>query len=175
MAKRKGWSDLSPGYRGRLQRGGIDRAGYERGATLSGARGHGRTPEHPLPANRAVPKRFERWYNERFKSPIKMLATNGEVFLVSVSQHQRSLIGSHWNAVHSALWNIPMPKAWWWATSPESLLAQFGRFNIKGTTFTPGRPLGTPQTFHFMTNFNDVQSWTYEDTASFNNIYELVA
>ena len=44
---RRGWDDLSDTYRGRLERGGISRTGYERGESLSGARGHATTPERP--------------------------------------------------------------------------------------------------------------------------------
>jgi hypothetical protein len=49
MPKRNAWESLSDAYRRRLERGGIDRAGYERGESLKGARGHkpGQTPEHP--------------------------------------------------------------------------------------------------------------------------------
>lgn len=40
MARRKGWDQLSPAYRRRLQRNNITRAAYEAGASLSTARGH---------------------------------------------------------------------------------------------------------------------------------------
>lgn len=43
MARRKGWEQLSEGYRARLSRGGISRSEYEGGASLKSARGH-RTP-----------------------------------------------------------------------------------------------------------------------------------
>jgi hypothetical protein len=52
MMARKGWSDLSDSYRGRLERGGIDRESYNAGASLAGARGHGATPERPERAER---------------------------------------------------------------------------------------------------------------------------
>lgn len=41
MAARKGWSNLSPNYRKRLERHGINRRIYESGSTLKRARGHG--------------------------------------------------------------------------------------------------------------------------------------
>lgn len=44
---RKGWSSLSSDYRSRLERGGVSRSDYERGESLSTARGHGSTPERP--------------------------------------------------------------------------------------------------------------------------------
>lgn len=41
------WASLSGPYRQRLERSGIGREAYESGASLSGARGHGATPERP--------------------------------------------------------------------------------------------------------------------------------
>lgn len=40
MARRKGWDELSPQYRRRLERAGVDRAAHEGGASLHKARGH---------------------------------------------------------------------------------------------------------------------------------------
>lgn len=51
---RKGWAQLSPAYRGRLERKGIDQGGYERGTGLEKARGHGLTPERPSAGFRGV-------------------------------------------------------------------------------------------------------------------------
>lgn len=173
---RKGWSALSAAYRRRLERGGINQSGYDSGERLSRARGHSGTPEHPLPGDKPTPKRYQRWWNSRFNNPIRVLTSDGEVWLVGVSRRHRSLIGSHWNAIHSALFEIPMRKAWWWASSYEARLAKFDRFRVRGIRFTSTTaPLGIPESFHFMTNFDDVEVWTYEDTASFNNIYELIA
>jgi hypothetical protein len=173
---RKGWHNLKPGYRKDLERGGITQYKYEHGADLKDARRHRNTPEHPLPKDKPVPKRFQRWWNKRYNNPIKMLTADGEVWLVSVSSRHRSLIGSHWNAIHSALFNIPMAKAWWWTPDYEARLAKFSRYRVRGIPFTSANvKLGDSETFHFMTNFNDAEVWTYEDTASFNNIYELIA
>lgn len=47
---RKGWDQLSPDYRGRLERAGISRSDYGRGESLSAARGHGSTPERRFTA-----------------------------------------------------------------------------------------------------------------------------
>src|SRR5271155_210446 len=47
-ASRKGWQQLSPGYRNRLTKAGITKRQYESGASLSRARGHAATPEHGL-------------------------------------------------------------------------------------------------------------------------------
>ena len=54
----RNWSQLSTGYRERLERGGITRQAYESGASLSAARGHGATPEKPLTSLENVPARF---------------------------------------------------------------------------------------------------------------------
>jgi hypothetical protein len=44
---RKGWERLTDAYRRRLERGGVTRTQYEQGVSLSKARGHAQTPEHP--------------------------------------------------------------------------------------------------------------------------------
>ena len=48
---RKGWTTLSAQYRQRLEKAGISRSDYEQGRSLSKARGHERTPEHPAQVN----------------------------------------------------------------------------------------------------------------------------
>jgi hypothetical protein len=57
---RKGWESLSDSYRERLERGGIDRAAYSRGESLSSARGHAATPERQFTAKEleTPPERF---------------------------------------------------------------------------------------------------------------------
>lgn len=55
--KRRSWESLSPDYRKRLSRYGITKSQYENGRPLSGARGHGATPEHPKEAKRN-PKKY---------------------------------------------------------------------------------------------------------------------
>lgn len=47
MAQRRDWNALSNAYRSRLLRSGITKQAYEGGASLSAARGHQATPEHP--------------------------------------------------------------------------------------------------------------------------------
>ena len=44
---RKGWENLNPKYRNRLERTGITRKAYERGASIVKGRGHAKTPEKP--------------------------------------------------------------------------------------------------------------------------------
>ncbi len=43
----RNWDTLSDTYRRRLERAGVTRRAYERGASLEKARGHSQTPEHP--------------------------------------------------------------------------------------------------------------------------------
>jgi len=61
---RKGWDSLSPGYRQRLEKSGIGKAGYDRGESLQKARGHAQTPERPKASNA---QQFPRYHNERQK------------------------------------------------------------------------------------------------------------
>lgn len=60
---RKGWENLSPAYRKRLERGGISAADYASGKSLSKARGHSKTPEHPT--DKIDRKRFRDYYDKR--------------------------------------------------------------------------------------------------------------
>jgi len=47
----KSWDNLSADYRDRLSRKGITKAGYESGSqSVTAARGHANTPEHPKEA-----------------------------------------------------------------------------------------------------------------------------
>ena len=73
---RKGWDSLSGSYRERLERGGVDRAAYGRGESLSSARGHAGTPERPLTSFENPPERY-RAYAELRK---EILALNKEIY-----------------------------------------------------------------------------------------------
>jgi hypothetical protein len=64
---RGSFNNLSPDYRARLERGGIDRAAYERGEPLKTARGHARTPEHPREAI-TRPERYRDYTHRREQS-----------------------------------------------------------------------------------------------------------
>jgi len=69
---RRSWESLSPAYRGRLTRYGITKSQYESGRPLSGARGHGATPEHGLKDARKNPKRYGDYIRKRAvaKTPV---------------------------------------------------------------------------------------------------------
>jgi hypothetical protein len=60
---RKSWESLSEPYRKRLSRYGINKSQYENGRPLSGARGHGATPEHGLKS--ANPKKHGEYIRKR--------------------------------------------------------------------------------------------------------------
>lgn len=62
---RKGWEALSPGYRKRLEKGGISKADYAAGRSLSKARGHSQTPEHPT--DKISKTKYPAYYNKRQK------------------------------------------------------------------------------------------------------------
>jgi hypothetical protein len=64
-AKRKAWESLSEPYRKRLSRYGITKSQYESGRPLSGARGHGATPEHGLKSARKNPKKYGDYIRKR--------------------------------------------------------------------------------------------------------------
>jgi len=59
---RKGWDSLSPGYRARLEKGGVSKSAYDRGESIKSARGHERTPERPSLSN---PQQFPQYHSER--------------------------------------------------------------------------------------------------------------
>jgi hypothetical protein len=63
--KRKAWEALSGPYRKRLSRHGITKSQYENGRPLSGARGHGATPEHGLKSARKNPKKYGDYIRKR--------------------------------------------------------------------------------------------------------------
>lgn len=65
MAVRRGWDQLSEGYRSRLIKGGMTKARYEAGDSLKAARGHKATPENKREAEKH-PEKFEA-YRERQK------------------------------------------------------------------------------------------------------------
>jgi len=65
---KRDWDALSPAYRARLVRGGIDRRGYESGRSLSAARGHAATPERPGRAE-GRPSLYRAYIAERSRHP----------------------------------------------------------------------------------------------------------
>jgi hypothetical protein len=66
---RRSWDSLSNNYRERLSRGGVTRGQYESGASLSRARGHGATPEHPREAYKR-PERYSGYIRKRESRPL---------------------------------------------------------------------------------------------------------
>jgi hypothetical protein len=175
MAQRREWDALSSAYRGRLSRSGITRAEYESGVSLSRARGHGKTPERPLSHGAKVPPKYQRYYNKRFNRPIKMLSTEGEIWLVSVSLAHRRMIGEHWNAVNSYLFSKPMRKAKWWNGSTRTALEFFVGKSAVGSEVQDGGLIDPPQRFTFLTDLDEVAEWVQGDLPDFTEIYGEVA
>ncbi len=72
----RNWANLSPTYRGRLERAGVTKAYYEGGGKLGKARGHAHTPEHPEEAERN-PEKYPKYRNNLVK---KVIAKKKRVF-----------------------------------------------------------------------------------------------
>lgn len=82
MPKRD-WNSLSPTYRARLTRGGINRAAYESGASLRAARGHSSTPEHPsdlITPGKSVKPRYQPYVAEHQRLVRELQAKKERVF-----------------------------------------------------------------------------------------------
>ena len=62
---RKGWEQLSEGYRKRLERAGITKSKYEKGESIKAARGHAEPPERPREAYSREGRKKYRNYLER--------------------------------------------------------------------------------------------------------------
>lgn len=181
MAGRLGWDQLKAATRKRYEGAGVTRAEYERGVSLAGARGHRNTPEKPIPHGAPVPKRYSKYYNYRYNKPIRMLTTEGEKWLVSISKKNRHWIGSHWNAIHAYLFgnrnaNKGQPrKAWWWKGSYDSVLNQFAPLTVHGMELNEDGSLSEIKAFKFMIDPDAIEAWTYEDTLNFESLYLNVA
>jgi hypothetical protein len=67
MARKRDWNALSKAYQSRLLRGGITKQAYESGASLSAARGHAHTPEHPEDITRKKNQTKYRLYVDKLK------------------------------------------------------------------------------------------------------------
>ena len=74
---RKGWDSLKPDYRKRLERNGISKTDYERGASIKAARGHEKTPERPRLSN---PQQYPQYHTERQRLENAVNRKKQEVF-----------------------------------------------------------------------------------------------
>jgi len=72
MAVRKAWDSLSPSYRKRLERNGIDREMHDTGASLVRARGHFESPKTNPVRNRVQRRRSVIW--NKYRNRAKKLA-----------------------------------------------------------------------------------------------------
>jgi hypothetical protein len=69
LRSRERWNALSDKYKARLARHGITEERYLSGEPLTGARGHGKTPEHPREAQRH-PERFPEYVARKTGVPL---------------------------------------------------------------------------------------------------------
>lgn len=78
MATRN-WDGLSSSYRQRLERAGITRAAYERGVSVTAARGHEKTPERP---ERAIthPEKYKEYLSRRRNLETKVISKKEKMF-----------------------------------------------------------------------------------------------
>ena len=100
-SRRRAWEGLTGTYRRRLEHQGIDRAAYDSGTSLAGARDHAVTPERPDRAER-TPDRY-RAYLRRRGTGMRMVTTSGVQIVQGLSKRERSLVGAHDNAVRTYL------------------------------------------------------------------------
>jgi hypothetical protein len=74
---RKGWTQLTPAYRQRLEKAGITQSEYESGASIRAARGHQHTPERPTAG---TPQTFPKYFQERQRLYLNLERRKLEVF-----------------------------------------------------------------------------------------------
>lgn len=82
MAARKPWRELSPAYRRRMEKAGLNARnwGTKRGDTLrQAARGHGKTPEHPARAKKD-PERYREYMQAKQDFMRQVIARKERVF-----------------------------------------------------------------------------------------------
>jgi hypothetical protein len=96
--RRKGWKDLSPNYRSRLERGGLTAELYRRGASLIKARGHEKTPERPEQAVNN-PAKYVDYQRRGGKTMLVLVRDEGVRPVEHLTVRERSTVGKHWNAV----------------------------------------------------------------------------
>ncbi|GAU71623.1 hypothetical protein SSP35_59_00030 [Streptomyces sp. NBRC 110611] len=98
---RKGWNDLSPDYRRRLERAGIGQIAYAAGVDLSVARGHKETPERPTQAER-WPERYAGYTERRSRrqrTTRALTVERGEIFITGLRSADWRKVSAHWSFV----------------------------------------------------------------------------
>lgn len=86
---RKAWQALSDTYRRRLTNAGITPKQYSEGKSLSAARGHAKTPEHPERATRN-PAKFPEYLSKRSDEMRQLIARKERVFGDRIKYRARS-------------------------------------------------------------------------------------
>lgn len=101
--KRRAWADLSPGYRKRLERGGISERDYIRGRNLSAARGHYATPEHGLKSASKNPGKYGDYIRKRTVPEIPEVPQSVEEEAYELNNWRDRAFGN----IHDKLSGIP--------------------------------------------------------------------
>lgn len=173
---RKGWNLLSPGVRSRYERAGVSRGEYESGTSLAAARGHGKTPERPSRAKKS-PNRY-RGYLQRTDNGMRVITSQGVITVFGMGSAERSLVGSHENAV-KALMNSGGPgsgrkpsvvpfrnrKRAWRKPEPED----FRNLTVTGYRVKKG---GVLETFELETDPSQLGRLAYLGELDFTSVYE---
>jgi len=125
VARRKGWDELSEGYRSRLVKGGVSKTDYESGASLKSARGH-KTPtgigEKSYQQLRRLASGFD-WDDQKPKEVIDEALGRGETpeWIKSRlaerrtdtreyrARHNKEPGKKHWDRRR-----MTVPRAWYW-------------------------------------------------------------
>jgi len=140
---RRSWESLTPIYRRRLERSGLTRAAYESGAPLTGARGHGTTPERPDRQNRRAEYAS---YRAQRSQPMRVVTPSGVVTLSGMTKADRSIVGRHLSAVR---WYLQYG-------SSRSRLPEFDGVSVTGYTFDRGETFAVTVTLD--TNLADISA-----------------
>lgn len=164
MSRRKGWDTLSSPVRRRYERAGITRAQYQSGASLSTARGHGRTPERPERAERAPDKYRDYLRNKR--PGMHVTTTEGVVIVYGMGSGERSLVGKHNNSVRDFLNGRPQGANVVPLTGPRKLP------DFRGMTVQGYRDTGSPlETFTLGTDPTVLSRYAQQGQLDFVSIY----
>jgi hypothetical protein len=92
---RKGWDQLTPDYKNRLLRKGIDREAHARGESIRAARGHEHTPENPRAYNR---QQFRGYAERRDDLTQRLIERKRELFGDRIPDPRH---GPRWNSERS--------------------------------------------------------------------------
>lgn len=102
MAERKPWASLSPTYQERLARKGITPEMHAAGESIRAARGHAKTPEHPIEAERH-PEKFRDYFGERRRLVLQVARIKARMFGAEHkfnSRRSQDIVNMGWEGNH---------------------------------------------------------------------------